>query len=168
MPPQIFKVNNLFTLEPFQLHGREAIAPDPSIQIVGIFLTKLIVKSRNAFNQVTILIADDLFACAACGGQFYDPIPKNEQLCEAALDILYEGSPEPHAIEIAPPDTLRLQNPADASRILRFLVRRGFQKTEKIILALILTSAAFGATACLADDVDDDGDTESAMHNMQR
>jgi hypothetical protein len=164
MSLHLFKVKHPLTLDPLLESGQAALAPDPSNRIVCISLRMLFVLWGNAFNEKTIRTADDLFACAANNGRYYDPIPKGGALAEAGLDILYEESPEPHSIEIVPPHTLRLQDLADAPRILLFLADRGFQRLQKVVLALILASAAFSVGGCLSDDIDDDSDSEPAVH----
>jgi hypothetical protein len=166
MSLQLFTVKGLFTLNPLLELGPDALAPDPSSGIVRVNLIMLFILSRNAFNEATIRRADDLFACAANSGRYYDPIPKGGGLAEAGLDILYEDSPEPRSIDIVPAHTLRLRDLADAPRILLFLAKRGFQKLQKVVLALILTSAVFSPDGCLADDLDDDSESGPSVHHF--
>jgi hypothetical protein len=114
------------TLDPLLSDGQAALAPDISAGITHIALRQVVVLWHNAFNEVTIRKADDLYACAAKEGKYYDPIPKGGDLIEATLDIQFAGLRGPHAVDITPPHTLKLQDPRDAPRILPLLARRGF------------------------------------------
>ena len=168
MTLQLFKVANLLTLEPLLTQGQASLAPDPSNRIIQVTLRMLLILSRNAFNGEVIQKAHDLFACAAKSGCYQDPIPKGAHISEAGFDILYEDSPEPRSIEIVPPHILKLQDPSDAPRILLFLARRGFQKLQKAVLALILASAAFSPEGCLGGEFDDDSESEPLAHHWNR
>jgi hypothetical protein len=155
------------TLEPLRTDGQAALAPDTSAGIVYIALCKVVLLWHNAFNEVTIRQADDLFACAAKNGRFYDPIPKGADLAQATLDIQFAESPEPHTLDIIPPHSLTFQNPADAPRLLPLLARRGFSAAQKLALALLLAAAcapdpSFAAT----DNDDDDGDDPSESRHL--
>lgn len=168
MTLQLIKVGNLLTLKPLLTHGEAALAPDPSSSIIRVTLRMLRILSRNAFNGEIIQKADDLFACAAKSGCYQDPIPKGAHICAAGLDILYEDSPEPRAIEIVPPHTLKLQDPADAPRVLLFLARRGFQTLQKTLLALILAAAAFSPGGCPTDESEEDPERKPLSHHWSR
>ena len=117
----------ILTLEPLLNEGQTALAPDILAGITHIALSQVELLWHNAFNEVTIRKADDLFACAAQDGQYYDAIPKEAELIRATLDIQFAGFAHPHAVDIAPPSTLTLQDPDDAERILPLLSRRGFR-----------------------------------------
>ena len=145
------------TLEPLRTEGQAALAPDVAAGIVSIVLSEIVVFWRNAFNEVTIRQADDLFACAARDGRYYDIIPKGAHLARATLDVQFAESPVPRAVKIVPPHTLIFQSPSDAPRIVALLARRGFKTAQTIALALLLTAA------CAPDpgfDGDDDDGSE--------
>jgi hypothetical protein len=151
-------MNYHLTLTPLLNLGPAALIPDAAVGVVNMTLRKVVLIWNNAFHEETTRKADDLFACAASNGKYYDAIPKGAELASAAFDIQFEDSPEPHSIEIAPPSTLLLQKPSDAPRIQVLLMRRGFRVLQNVALALILASAAFGPDGCLDDDTDDDSE----------
>jgi hypothetical protein len=143
------------TLEPLRTDGPAALAPDFEAGILHIALSRVVLRWRNAFNEVTIREADDLFACAAQSGRYYDTIPKGALLAQATLDFRFADIPEPHSVEIAPPHTLKFQKPADAPRVLPLLARRGFQTAQKILLLFLLAAASADGVAAVDDDDDD-------------
>jgi hypothetical protein len=153
------------TLHPLHTNGRSALLPDASAGIIYIALTELGLLWHNAFNEEIIIKADDLFACAANNGRYCDPIPKGADVVRARFDIQFEESPGPCWMEIIPPHTLTLQDPHDAPRILMLLARRGFRICQNLILALILTSAAFAPANSFADDSDDDSEGEQLVRH---
>jgi hypothetical protein len=116
----------VLTLKPLIARRQAVLAPDSESHILRIVLRQTVIVWHNAFNERTVRIADDLFACAARDGNYYDPLPKGAELVQATLDILFEDRPEPHRVDLIPPDMLRLQDPADAPRVLSLLARRGF------------------------------------------
>jgi hypothetical protein len=142
----------LLTFQPLLARGQAVLAPDPEARVVRVSLCKTVVRWHNAFNEITIRIADDLFACSAGDGHYYDPLPKGGDLVQATFDFLFEGAAEPHAVEIIPPHTLRLQDPKDAPRILALLARRGFTTAQKLALALLLAAAGALDNPCAPDD----------------
>jgi hypothetical protein len=103
-----------------------SLAPDPQTRIIRMALVKVVQLWHNALNEVTIRQADDLFACAAANGSYYDILPKGAELFQATVDVLFHDFSEGHLVKITPPHTLILQHPADAPRILPVLTRRGF------------------------------------------
>lgn len=149
------------TLIPLLSKGQAALAPDATMGILTIVLRQVVLLWHNAFNEITIRKADDLFACAASNGKYYDPIPKGAELIQATLDVQFADAAEPHAVDIAPPHTLTLQHPQDAPRILLLLARRGFRTAQKLALALLL-AAACAPDASFADPLDDDDDDDRA------
>ena len=54
---------------------------------------------HNAFNELTIRMADDLFACAAREGRNYDPFPKGGELVQVTLNVELVGSDRPHPVQ---------------------------------------------------------------------
>ena len=154
------------TLSPLFTNGPAALVPDASAGILHIALREVALLSHNAFNEETIIKADDLFACAAHNGRYYDPFPKGADMVRARLDIQFEESPEPCWMEIIPPHTLTLQDPHDAPRVLLLLARRGFRICQNLILALLLTSAAFAPANDFADDTDDDSDGDHLVRHL--
>lgn len=114
------------SLAPLLTHGQAALAPDLASGILKMVLSQIILLWHNAFNEVTIRRADDLFACAAREGRLDDPIPKGAELVQATFDVQFIDSPKPHAVNLAPPNSVTFQNPEDAPRLLPLLARRGF------------------------------------------
>jgi hypothetical protein len=119
------------TLHPL-FDGQAALAPFLRAGILNIALSKIVTAWHNAFNEVTTREADDLFACAVSDGKYYDPIPKGAELIQATFQVQFVDSPEPHAVDITPPHTLKLQHPDDAPRILLLLAQRGFNSAAQI------------------------------------
>jgi hypothetical protein len=151
------------TLYPLLDAGQTALAPDRETFVLNIALTRVVLRWRNAFNEMTIRKADDLFACAAVNGNYYDPVPKGADLVQATLSVQFSDAAEPRTVDIIPPHTLTLQNPADAPRILRLLARRGFTAAQKLALALLLVTAACALPdAGYADPPTFDGDDDAA------
>jgi hypothetical protein len=115
------------SLVPLLTNAHAALAPDLAAGIFRMHLCLTATRWHNAFNELTIRVADDLFACAAGEGSNYDPIPKGGELVQATLNVELVGSPRPHTVQIVPPYTLTFQSPEDAARILPLLERRGFR-----------------------------------------
>ena len=118
----------LITLCPLLAHGQAALAPDLAAGVLKVALAQIVVSWHNAFNEITIRRADDLFACAARDGRFYDLIPKGAELVQATLNVQLAESPGPHLVNLTPPHTLAFQDAQDAARILPLLTRRGFSE----------------------------------------
>ena len=136
MPAKMFPVHPATTslphpfivsLVPLLTNGQAALAPDLSAGVFRMHLCLVATRWHNAFNELTIRMADDLFACAAREGRNYDPFPKGGELVQVTLNVELVGSDRPHPVQIVPPDTLTFQNPEDAARILPLLERRGFR-----------------------------------------
>ena len=111
----------IITLTPLASAGRAALARDPALGITAALLTRLEKRWHNAFNQVTVHRAYDLFAC----GDF-NLIPKGAELVEAVLEIHLAGSAEPAIVLLKPPHLLRVQPPEQDSKVVAFLAARGF------------------------------------------
>ena len=124
--PDSSSPSHIYTLEPLLAEGQAALALHPADTISGATLTATVVVWHNAFNEVTIRKADDLFACAAMNGHCYDPIPKGAELAQATLELQFTDKIGPSTIQILPPHTLNLRDPAEAPRVLAWLRRRGF------------------------------------------
>ena len=114
------------TLSPLSAPGRASLAPDPSLGISRVSLVELAKRWPNAFNQVTIRRADDLFACAELARAGCDALPQGAEAIEATLEFECAGAPEPRRVTLKPPRTLVLEPPGDNQWVLDFLVRRGF------------------------------------------
>jgi hypothetical protein len=114
------------TFQPFTAAHQAALAPNPALGIVRATLTRIGHRWHNAFNEVTIRKADDLFACAAQDGAFYDLVPKGAEITELTLELQFAESPEPHLVELKAQHGVMVQDPRDLERVLPFLVRRGF------------------------------------------
>jgi hypothetical protein len=84
------------------------------------------VKWHNAFNEITIRRADDLFACVAMNGHCYDLIPKGGDFTQATLELQFTDKLGPSTIQIIPPHTLILHDPTEAARVVAWLAERGF------------------------------------------
>ena len=124
--PDASSPSHIYTLEPLLAEGQAALALHPADTISGATLTATMVVWHNAFNETTIRKADDLFACAALSGHCYDLIPKGALLAQATLELQFTDKIGPSTIQIIPPHTLNLHDPADAPRVLAWLVKRGF------------------------------------------
>lgn len=116
------------SLLPLLTNAPAALAPDVAAGVFRMHLCLTATRWHNAFNELTIRVADDLMACAAGEGGSYDPIPKGGELVQATLNVELVGSPRPHTVQIVPPCTLTFQSPEDAARILPLLERRGFRR----------------------------------------
>jgi hypothetical protein len=109
------------TLAPLACAGPAALAPDQALGITAAILTRLEKRWHNAFNQVTVHMAYDLFACAD-----YNLVPKGAELAEAMIEIHVAGCAEPQCVLLKPPGVLLLRNSEHESKIIAFLVARGF------------------------------------------
>ena len=114
------------SLVPLLTDGPAALAPDDASGVLNMAFSGVVYCWHNAFNEVVSRRADDLFACAAKEGKYSHPVPKGADVIQATFDVRFAGCAEPHAMSIAPPDTLTFQSPEDAARILPLLARRGF------------------------------------------
>ena len=118
----------IVTLHPFTDSRQAALAPDPGVGVLTVKLVKIGQRWHNAFNEITIRQADDLFACAAQEGACYDLLPEGAEIIELTLEIQAAGVSEPLLVALKPPDGLSLQN-QELDRIVPFLKGRGFLKT---------------------------------------
>ena len=114
------------TLAPLRSEGPAALVPDETSGVVRAVLIQTAQRWHNAFNEVTIRKADDLFACAAQDGPYYDAIAKGAELIEATIDFYFTDRSGPHPVELHPPHTLIVTDPAEAPPVVAFLARRGF------------------------------------------
>jgi hypothetical protein len=120
------ELNFAVTLQPFTDLGPAALPADDALGIVRVTLTRVDQRWNNAFNEVTIRKAEDLFACAARDGACFEPAPKGAVLAEAALEIQFIELPEPHQVTLKPPHSLLVEHPADFARVVEYLSKNGF------------------------------------------
>jgi len=127
-PPAEPRSKLIVTLAPLRENGPAALAPAPELGILQAVLVEQGLSWHNAFNELTIRAADDLFACAAQDGAWYDATPKGAELIEARIELYLTDATEPRWVELKPPNGLLLQCAQDRERVLRFLTARGFVK----------------------------------------
>jgi hypothetical protein len=156
-------LNIFLNFDPLLSGGPAALAPDLEASVQSMALSGVYLRWPNAFNEITIRKADDLYACAAAHGHYYDPIPKGADLIRAAFNVQFIDAARPRAMEIIPPHTLALEDPADAPRILQLLARRGFSTIHKLVLALLLAVTCALPDTLWADTTDDSDDDDDRL-----
>src|SRR5438876_544254 len=97
---------NLLTLEPLRTLGPDALDTQAVPGIAKITLREIEITSENAFHEITIRRADDLFECAAAEGPDCEPIPTTGLITRAVFDIEFAGSPNPVSLQISTPDVI--------------------------------------------------------------
>src|SRR5205814_2208031 len=106
--PQVPKVvgRNLVTLDPLRTLGPDALDTQALPGILKITLREIEITSDNAFHEITVHRADDLFGCAAAEGPDYGPIPSTGIITRALFDIQFVGSSNPISVQICAPDVV--------------------------------------------------------------
>ncbi len=119
-------VGEWLTLEPLRTDGPDALDAQGIAGIVKITLREIEVAWDNLYQEVMIRRADDVFECAAVGGD-YDPIPRSGRLTHAVVEVQFADSAEPRRVEIRPPNTLKFERASDAETVGGWLAARGFR-----------------------------------------
>ena len=70
---------------------------------------------------------NDLFHSAAMLAQRPEPIPKDGRLTRAIFEVQFAGLVTPRAVELRPPNILKLGRRCDALLVHRWLQSRGFR-----------------------------------------
>lgn len=138
--------DHAFTLDPIRTDGPDALDPRGSQQIKEIILRKLELVRRNAFHQVTIAQAPDLFATSAADHAQPDPIPNDAIPVAATLVFHFTDDSGSDTLEIRLPNTLKLNSPTHEAAILAWLSKSCLKAAKKFArLALILFVATMAA-----------------------
>ena len=152
------------TLDPLRTEGPDALAPEPSDDILAVKLRRLDLIWENAFHEVTTKTADDLFRCAAAEAPPDLPLPTAAKPIRAILAFLFRHDPVARTVEISPPRTLILESPADAPRVTAFLAKRHFAIARKLASLLVILLATVSAILPDTDDDTDDDDDDAPDH----
>ena len=154
------------TLSPIATHGQDALATCGIKEIQQIKASKVQFLEHNTGHLLTTKQATDIFAAPSTGPDRPRPIPKSAILTEANLDITVAGVSDPIQVQLVPPNTIRISNPAKTPLILAWLTKSLFNAASALgHLALVLALAIATAAAPAFDDNDgdtddDDGDSE--------
>jgi hypothetical protein len=126
--PQVPKAvgRDLLTLEPLRALGPDALDTQAVPGIAKITLREIEITSENAFHEITIRRADDLFECAAAEGPDCQPIPATGLITRAVFDIEFVGSPNPVPLQISTPDVIIFPAACPVQLIQRWLRQRRF------------------------------------------
>jgi len=144
------------TLEPLRAEGPEALAAPDIPDFSGATLREIEIAWENLQQEVTIKRAADLFKTSDGS----DPIPRSGSLTRAVLDLHFSRAQKPHKLEIVPPNTLKLDHPADSPAVVRLLTLKHFCLVQ-ILLPFFLAAATALALGPGDDDPDeDDPDTD--------
>jgi hypothetical protein len=166
--------DEIFTLDPLRTDGPDSLVPnDDDTAIIAVKLRRIELAIPNAFHEVTIKSADDLFRCAAATGRQRNLFPVGAELLRVTLAFLFKGSLTPHTVQIAPPANLILECPDDEPRISRFLSQHRFTVAKAAQTAAVLLLSLFLALPSLADAIDpneddDNDDRRAAYHSTNR
>jgi hypothetical protein len=145
------------TLDPLRTEGPDSLTPsDDDTAIIAVKLRSIGLLTPNAFHEVTIKSADDLFLCAAATGRQRSLFPAGAELLHATLAFLFKGSLTPHTVQISPPANLTFECPDDEPRISCFLAHHHFTIPRLAKTALLLLLSLFLALPSFADLIDDD------------
>src|SRR5512138_2010635 len=96
-------------LEPLRADGPDALIPDPAERILDVKVHRIDILWENALHELNTTIAVDVFHSVASVENDAAPIPPGAKLIHATFHFLFPDSPQPHAADISPPNTLRLQ-----------------------------------------------------------
>src|SRR5207247_8381733 len=95
-----------------------------------IALHEIEVAWPNLSHETTVTTADDLFNCVAAGQDASQhPIPETGTLRRAIFHVKFADSATPRPVEIVPPHTIKVSQPADAQAIEPWLIKSGFCRT---------------------------------------
>ena len=122
----IHEIRSPVTLSPLRTLGRDALKTEGLPAISKIILITIEITFGNAFNEIGIRKADDIFGCAVAEGEKDEPIPKAGTLTRAIFEIHFIDSPKPRVAEIHPPHTLKLARGSDAEILKPWLASQGF------------------------------------------
>ncbi|HEY5909662.1 MAG TPA: hypothetical protein VJA21_03555 [Verrucomicrobiae bacterium] len=162
-----------YTLEPLRSDGPDALAPEPSEGILTVRLRQIELSwNDDAFKKTITISSEDIFNSATEESNDEDPIPRGPNLTHATIEFLFIGSPSPHAVEIAPPRTLKCQCPNDTRRVKNFLSKHHFiqlaQPRHTIPLLLLLTALGAPPPNPTSIDIDDDDEHRSRYSALAR
>jgi hypothetical protein len=119
---------NVITLDPLHA-GPDALNPAGIRWITKVTLLQLQFVWENDFHEISTREADSIFDCAAAeetAGAGQDPIPLGAAPLHALFEFQFTYSPEPHTVEVCPPDILKLQHPSDTFTVCCWLSKTGF------------------------------------------
>ena len=118
MPPQLTdpphqpNPNLTLTLFPLATHGQDALDTCGIKEIQQIKASKVQFLEHNTAHLLTTKQATDIFAAPTPDPDRPSPIPKSAILTEANLDITVAGVSDPIQVQLVPPNTIRISNPA--------------------------------------------------------
>lgn len=121
-----FSERKSYTLEPLREAGEDALKTEGVNGLSQIVLREIEVAFHNAYDEVIIRKASDLFAAAAASSHKRSAIPSG-RLVRAAFDIYFGDSAKPRKVQLRPPNILKLGRHCDASVVQRWLSLREFR-----------------------------------------
>ncbi len=155
-PNRTIPIPGTLTLDPLRADGPEALAAADIPDFSGATLREIEIAWENLQEEVTIKRAADLFKTADGS----DPIPRSGKLIRAILDLHFSRAQKPHKLEIVPPDTLRLDHPADSHAVVRLLTLKHFCLVQILLPFLLAAATALALGPGDGDPDEDDPDTD--------
>ncbi len=119
---------NLLDLEPLRSLGSDALDTTGFPAIIKIILREIEITWDNAFHEVTVRRADDLFDSASVKGPAADPIPPTGRITRAVFIVYFADSPYPVTVQISTPDRVTLNPGHDTEILERWLCQCHFRK----------------------------------------
>ena len=121
-----------FILEPIRTMDSGFFHSHGIKEISRIVLLQLAFVVQNGFHHLHVIAADDLLLCLRSFGPESFPIPRHAILTRALFSFHFSCQPRPRTAEIILPNTLKLEEPADAPLISAWFARAGFSFAQNI------------------------------------
>ncbi len=121
-----FSRRETYTLEPLRADGPQALRAAELSGLTQIILREIEIAFDNGNHEVITTAADDLFDRSLQPRQ-PDPIPRDGRLARALFEVQFTGGVAPRAVEVRPPNILKLGRGCDAQLVQRWLSSRGFR-----------------------------------------
>lgn len=123
---QYFSERKSYTLDPLRKAAEDALNTDGVNGLSQVVLREIEVAFHNAYDEVIIRKATDLFAAATASSHKRSAIPSG-RLVRATFDIYFGDPAKPRKVQLRPPNILKLGRHCDASVVQRWLSLREFR-----------------------------------------
>lgn len=142
------------TLEPIRATGPASLDLKGQPAIKSARVCGLAVSWENHPDEQLTLQAPDLLHA-----QPEPEIPPTGNLTSALFEFEFKDDTNPHTVSIDPPDTVTLQFPEDAPKVIAWLDQAGLTASKQLLAAMTAILLAF-ATAIAPAMGDGDGDDD--------
>jgi hypothetical protein len=155
----IIQIPGIVTLDPLRNDGPDALETHDIPDFSDVVLRELEVTCDNINAEVIIKRAANLFKTAGDPA----PVPNRGDLTRGVLDLHRPNQQKPNKLEIVPPATVKLSDPADAPAVVKLLKKKHFCIAEILLPFLLAAATAFAAAVDDDDSDDDDPDTDRCV-----